>query len=549
MTTALIFFVSLIIFGGLAIYFSIQEEKAKKLLSTRERELNRKFYEISILKEVADRIGYSLDIEKIVDIITGSLRNLFPYSTASSLLIFADELQLKIYVEERVSHAFVENVKMRMLESLKALYEGPIPAKLNESLAGVVLDDLNKNTLASFFNIPLVINNRVVGLINISSQKSGLYKEEEMTILYRITNQASQAVSKLKIILETEKGKLLAMISSLADGVFMVDVDTRLHVYNPNALNFLAINKTTPTIFDIIDSLTGKLDIRTKIEEAIKTNKLVVVPEVEIQNRTLQIFITPVIGKDGQILGAAVLLHDITAEKSLAEMKEDFTNIMVHELRAPLTVVKQAANLLLENKGKLEEVKVEKFLKMISESSESLLTEVSDLLDAAKLEAGKFDINPNLGNLTEVINEKINFFMPLARDKNINLIVAFEPNLPEISFDKTRVAQVLNNLLSNALKFTNANGNIKIAVKHKEDGVEISVADNGIGIPREKQDLLFSKFSTLKFPHPTTRGTGLGLYVARGIIEAHGGKIELESEVGRGTTVTFFLPQKPSLLN
>lgn len=549
MTAVIIFFISLLIFAGLAIYFSLQEEKAKKILLTREQEINRRLYEISILKEVADRIGYSLDIGKIVDIITGSLRNLFPYSTASSLLIFPTELQLKTYVEEGVSHSFIETVKTRMLESLNALHEEPLSLKLNESLAGVVLDDLNKNTPASFFNIPLVINNRVVGLINISSQKPGLYKEEEMTILYRITNQASQAVSKLEEILETEKGKLLAMISSLADGVFMVDVDTKLQVYNPKALNFLAISKPAPTIFDIIDSLTGKLDIRTKIEEAIKTNKLVVISELGIQERTLQILITPVVGKDERVLGAAVLLHDITTEISLAEMKEDFTNMMVHELRAPLTVIKQAANLLLENKDELEQVKVEKFLRMIGESSESLLTEVSDLLDAAKLEAGKFDINPTFNDLVEVINERLDFFMPLARNKNISLTVDFEPNLPEISFDKTRIGQVLNNLLSNALKFTNVNGTIKITAKHKEDGIEISVADNGVGIPREKQDILFSKFSTLKFPHPTTRGTGLGLYIVRGIVEAHGGKIELESEFGHGTTVTFFLPQKPTLLN
>lgn len=562
MITVLFLIIALSIFLTLALYFSLKAEKAQSLLTKRTAELNRRLYEISILKEVADRIGYSLDVEKMVDIITGSLRNLFPYSTASSLMVGDNNIRLKTYVEESVSHDFIETVKALLLASLEAVYDKPIPTDFNQTLAGVVLDDTNKNVPASFFNIPLVINGRVMGLVNIASQKPGLYKEEEMSILYRIVNQASLSISRLEGILETEKGKLLAMISSLADGVLMVDKANELQVCNPKALSMLGIAKPSPTIFDVIESLRPKLDLRTKIEEAVTKKELVVVQKLEVGNYFLQILITPVTDTGGNILGAVILLHDQTREQNLAKMKEDFTQMMVHELRAPLTAIKQAASLLLTTKT-IEQEKQERFLKMIQESSDSLLIEVSDILDAAKLEAGKLSIEPTLGDISEVIKERVEFWETLAKSKNITLTAKFDSLLPEISFDKTRVAQALNNLLSNAIKFTKVGGNINVSVREIKGEIEVSVTDTGIGIPREKQEALFTKFSQLSRPtsslkspasagsgpSPVPTGTGLGLYITRGIIEAHGGKISIDSQVGRGTTVTFSLPEKPNLTN
>lgn len=547
MTVVTLLIIALLIFLALTLYFSLKEEKTGHLLVKREGELNRRLYEISILKEVADRIGYSLDVEKMVDIITGSLRNLFPYSTTSSLLISDDQLYFKTYVEEAISHNFIESVKTRLLASLSALYEKKLPKDVNQTLSGVVPDDMNKNGPASFFNIPLVINLRIVGIINIASQQPGLYKEEEMSILYRITNQATLSISKLENILETEKGKLANMISSLADGVFMVDKEAKLQVYNPRALSMLGITSLAPTIFDIIDALSGKLDLRTKIEEAIEKIQLVRIPIVKTDNLvSLQILITPVKDNQNQILGAVVLMHDITSEQTLAQMKEDFTQMMVHELRAPLTAMKQAASLLLTAKN-LEEGKSEHFLNMIKDSSDSLLAEVSDILDAAKLEAEKLTIEPVLGDLAKTIEERVEFFEVLAKSKNIALTIHIDSLIPEVSFDKIRIVQAINNLISNALKFTKEGGNINVTVEEEKGEVKVSVSDNGVGIAKDKQSMLFTKFS--KSSAPSSAGSGLGLYITRGIIEAHGGKISINSQAGKGTTVTFSLPEKPSLVN
>ena len=341
---------SVILFGTISVFLSKKERTAKKELLDRERNQKQRLYEIAILKEIQERIGYELNVEKVIDVITGSLRNLFPYSTSSSLFVEKDKLVFKTYVEESVNHEFIEQVKKNSLNSLTALVETPLPKEVDESISGVVLDDTNNQSLSSFFHIPLVVNNVIVGLINVSSTKPGLYKEDEMTILYRITNQASNALSRLQQVLDTEKGKLMSLIGSLADGVFMLDVNNQVLVINDAAKKLLKINKDKADILDILGLLPKEYDFIGKIKEATTQNKTIEEKEIAVDGKTVQVFITPVSDKNtNKVIGVSVLLHDITLEKNLSRLKEDFTNMMVHELRSPLTAIKDASSFIVSN--------------------------------------------------------------------------------------------------------------------------------------------------------------------------------------------------------
>src|SRR3989338_3357799 len=165
------------------VLFAIRHARlTQRSLIRRDIELNRKMYELAILKEVGERIGYSLDVAKITDIITGSLRQLFTYSTSASMLLIEEKrIVFKCDVEQSVGRGFVSDVRGRMLAALSALTETNFARwKIEEIVAGAIVDDDNKMPVASFFNIPLVINKEVAGLINISSTEAGLYKEEEM---------------------------------------------------------------------------------------------------------------------------------------------------------------------------------------------------------------------------------------------------------------------------------------------------------------------------------------------------------------------------------
>lgn len=535
-----------IIFGVVAIIFSMREEKAIKKLVENEVRQKQRLYEITMLKEVQDRIGYSLDVERVVEVITGSLDALLKYSTVSALIVKDEILVFKTHLKESVSKHYLESVKSSMVESYTTLEGTDIPQIIDGNISGVAIDDLSRVEPESYFHIPIIVNDKTVSLLNVSSASPKLYSEEEMTTLYKIANMASEALSRLETILSVEKGKLMAMIGSLADGLFMVDINGQLTVINNAAKDFLRIPKDNPTTIDLLSALPNSYDFSAKIQRAINHKRVIEEKEVKIDEKIFQIFITPVfdesITTEKKVIGASVLLHDITLEKSVAKMKEDFTNIMVHELRSPLTAIKASSELLMAPPAPLTDEEKNKIIGLISGQSRKMLDEVSLILDAAKLEAGLFTVQKMPGDLKKLIQDRVSVFNPQAHERFVNMVVDIDPSIPTFSFDPVHIGQVVNNLISNSLKFTSSGGTIKITAKPAIGSVMVSVSDTGTGIPKNKQHLLFTKFSQLGSSEHGVVGTGLGLYIVKGVVEAHGGQVSLESEEGRGTTITFTLP-------
>jgi PAS domain S-box-containing protein len=567
-------FLALAIYTVIVVIFIwVENRRMRASLGHKELEMQRRMYEVSILKELAERIGYSLNVQKIVDVITGSLRRILPYSTVSYLLLSDSEEEERIIfhcvLEESVNKRFIEVVRKQMVAALSALISREIKSdEIDESISGTITDETNKEEVRSFFNIPVVINDHPVGILNVSSTKVGLYKEEEMTIMFTIMNQASTAVSKLETILNQEKGKLNSMVESMADGVFMVDVRNRLLVINPAAKSMLGVTKPSPSIFDVLDALASKMDLRTKIEESIKLDKLTVEEQLKLNDKVLRVLISPVKDAENQALGSVVLFHDITKEKAVEKMREDFTSMMVHELRSPLTGIRSIANLLKEDKIKNEQKKYQEFIDLIVTNSASMLDLVNDLLDVAKLEAGKFQILRKESFVPDIIKVRIQSFNSLAQENHLTLESKLGDGIPKMMLDEGKIGQVLNNFLSNAIKFTKqgkiivssfvldanedmagkvaALGMIWPGVKPMKFDLKqliIAVTDTGLGIPEDQLARLFNKFTQLEQTASSEkRGTGLGLVISKGIVEAHGGEVGVFSTAGKGTTFFFNLP-------
>ena len=528
----------------------VKQRSARMELQKKETLEKQTLYQLLILKEIQDKIGYSLDIEKIVDVITGSLKHLFSYSTASSILIKNDKLIFKVYAEENVNSNFIIKVKNSMIASLVALVGG-LPTQIEESFLGVPLNEAKSDTVASFFNIPLIVGNRVVGLINVSSKNKNLYKEE-VTAIYQIVGQATHALSKLQYVLETEKGKLTSMISSLVDGVFMVDTNKNLMIINDAAKTFLNILHETANFTHVATTIGPQYNLSDKIDQTFKNNAPLEDKDITINDKIFNIFITPVPNaldeKNGQPIGASILFHDITIEKSVETIKEDFTHMMVHELRAPLTAIKDSAELMIEtfeDKGALEKEQQKRLLQIMDMQSKNLLEQINQVLDAAKMEAGKFSIEKVSSDIGTVIQNAVEPYLPQASKKQILISTDIYYPLPKVDLDPVRITQVLNNLISNSLKFTPPNGKIVISAKPGDGTITVGVSDNGMGIPENEQKDLFSKYYQIRTtPHQLAKkGTGLGLYITKGIVEAHGGLVGVISEgPNKGTTIYFTLP-------
>ena len=545
-------------------------------LAGREEQMKRRMYQLAILRELGERIGYSLNVQKIVEIIASSLGNLLPYSAVLYMLpTESGRLLYHVNLAEPVNKSFVGEARVQMLKSFSALVgKTYAESDVDETITGVVTDPNVQSKVESFFNIPIVINGRPAGIFTVASRRPGLYKtSEEVEILYTIMNQASEAVSKLETVLEIEKGKLNSMVASMADGVLMVDPASRVIVVNPQTRKLLGITAASPTIFDVLDKLSNRLDLRTKIEESLKRDQLVVEEDVAIEGRFMQILISPVKDNKNEPIGSVVLFHDITHEKELEKMREAFISMMVHELRSPLTGIRRIADLLNSEKIKNEQKKYQEFVGLISVNSSSMLDLVNDLLDVAKIESGKFTVFKKPNDPRKIIEHRISAYQTLASDSKLEIAGRIAPDVPgSITLDDMKIAQVLNNLLSNAIKFTPPAGKITLAAFLSKAGAApgaaaeklelpwpqfpkaevspadelvISVSDTGTGIPSDEISKLFNKFQQLSTAAKTEKkGTGLGLVIVKGIIEAHGGRIRVISEEGKGTTFYITLPIK-----
>jgi two-component system sensor histidine kinase GlrK len=229
--------------------------------------------------------------------------------------------------------------------------------------------------------------------------------------------------------------------------------------------------------------------------------------------------------------------------KEMDKLKSDFFSLMAHELRTPLTSIKEGTNLLLEGIGEEFKEKRKTVLTIIAEESNRLIDLVNSLLDLSKMEAGMMPLNLEMADIKPLINRVVSGMEPLAMAKNVSLKVDIPQHLPYVKMDGERILQALRNLIGNAVKFTPEGGYITISARPVEKGVNVSVADTGPGIPEEDLNAIFDKFKQAAIAgYDKIKGTGLGLAIVKHIINAHGGKVWVESEIGHGSTFIFLLP-------
>lgn len=226
-------------------------------------------------------------------------------------------------------------------------------------------------------------------------------------------------------------------------------------------------------------------------------------------------------------------------------MKSEFIGIVSHQLRSPLTNLKWAVELLMSGEvGKIEEKQLEYF-KILKENCSRMGELVSDLLTVLGIEQRKLALNKKEISLAEIARDLIVGFKPWTLASNIKVEVEEEANLPQVMADPSQIKLVIENLLDNAIRYIKGSGEVKIKIFKKEKNLFFEIKDSGIGIPREDQKYIFQKFfrsgNAMKFQ---TKGSGLGLFIVKSIVEKSGGKIEFESEEGKGTTFRFTLPLK-----
>lgn len=532
---------AVLFFGIVATVYSLQVENYKKKLHESEHDDFRiLYYSLLSMLSHSDSI-FSFDLIQILTVLSERVHMYFPYSTLSTLYISQGKLIFTIRLKEQVGNNFVSEIKNNVIQSYTQM-DGVLSPQAEDRVLGLVPND-NLALPQSLFHVPYFINGKIAAIFTIASTKPDNYSEKQMLVFYEIADILCRSISGMDRKVASEKNRMLDLLGSLSDGFILFGSNLEILTINNAAKSYLHVTDEGISLNVLLSLLPNTYNFSDKIRESLVSSLQSEAHDININGRIFNVVIKPVKDTstpDLKTIGATLILHEVTMEKSIAQMKEDFTNIIVHELRSPLTSIK-ASTQLLDSDVVLTPEEHKKLIGLISTQSNKLLDEVSRILDAAKLETGLFTIQKSPADLRKIIQEKISLFNAQAQERFIKLTTDVDPSLPVFSFDIIHIGQVVNNLLSNSLKFTSSGGEIHLKASQEPGKVIVAVSDTGCGIPKDKQHLLFSKFSQISTPGAHV-GTGLGLYITKGIVLAHGGTIMLNSEENKGTTITFTLP-------
>jgi len=344
---------------------------------------------------------------------------------------------------------------------------------------------------------------------------------------------------------EEEKNKTLAVIANLADGLLVFDRENRLSFINPQAEDFFKI-KTDEIINKPVSELFKIQKLKPLTEFFGKELKEIFRKELTVrENLILEVSTIPLMMKEKK-MGSLVILHDITREKLTERMKTEFVSLAAHQLRTPLSAIKWTLRLLLD--GDLGEITKEQreFIQKTYQSNERMISLINALLDVTRIEEGRYLYKPVFTQIGNVIQFVINSYKEEIERKKIKLLFKKpKEKLPEIKIDVEKVRLAIQNLLDNAIRYTQPGGRVTISLKRGKKEIEVQVKDTGVGVPKAQQGRVFTKFFRgTNVMRMETEGTGLGLFIAKNILEAHGGKIWFESEENKGTTFHFTFPIK-----
>lgn len=388
--------------------------------------------------------------------------------------------------------------------------------------------------VVALFLLSLFISKRITDNIT-EPIKLGVYKHQnlypELDPYLREIDEKNLELEKLYSIEKSQNDTVEAILTKMKEGLVIFDRSLRLVLINDSAINILKpINSKKGSH---ILELTNESKILDAVNEGFKGKYIK--GEIEIDNKIYEYFISP---ESESLGGVALLLTDKTYENSLKQKREEFTSNVTHELKTPLTIISGFAELL--KSGNVEEEKTKEFGGIIYKQSTNLQRLIDDLLKISKLEANESIIIEEL-SIDKLGDEVCDDLAIEIKNKNLNLVKDFDRVKAKVNGEMIKEAMM--NLLTNAIKYNRDGGEIKFKIAKEDGNVLVQISDNGIGIEEELLDRIFERFYVVDNSRSKKiSSTGLGLSIVKHIVEAHGGRIEVTSEIGKGSTFTIYLP-------
>lgn len=552
-------------------------ENLEDIVEKRTEELEKKNIELDAQRQTAEHRAQELDtINKLSQAISSTIE------LEQVLAIGAERVVDLLHVTQSRLFLIKENSK-----DLESVYKYDTPSKQGElnyvsaplsrypnfvqaitTTQPVIIEDVQKSDMTpevkrvfekqgvySILNIPLISKDAAIGIMMLlQTAKVRNFHPEEVRLAETVASQLAVALKNAQLFryVVEEKGRIEALVNSSSDGILMTDKKFNIILTNVVVAHLF---QTDPSqyhgkhLIEFIDAQKNNLKdfelVKQLIYQIIMAPQETTVEEIGVVSppRTLKFAGNPVLGEEHEIIGHMIVLHDITQEKQLEQMREDFTSMIVHDLKNPLAGVIGFSEIMLKRSQKNGLDDFNHFLTSILQQANTMHDMVNNIMEVYKMEDGSMEIEKEIAEFDHIIFNAIQQVEVSAQQKHITIRTDVPEDFPTVFVDQTKMIRLFANILSNGVKYTPQDGIITIHATIQQDVILTGITDTGQGIPPEYLDTVFDRFAQLdRKRQGNASSVGLGLYFCKLVVEAHGGKIWAESQEGKGSTFYFTIP-------
>jgi two-component system sensor histidine kinase NblS len=383
--------------------------------------------------------------------------------------------------------------------------------------------------------------------------------DKEVKELYSAFNDMSEKLSRYNEqtieSLTFERNKLESVLMSIVNGVVVCDNHDKVIMVNNHAQKLLEVSEEdilNTQIQQFCDS-SGEFCFKDKITQfkdtPLEEEGSPVPFNIDIDKRIIKCLISPMFTRSNSYVGYIIVLIDVTKDVEMDQLRSHFISNVSHELRTPVTVLRSYIDTLYNFGNDFDYNTQREFIGVMNQEIIRLNRMVNDILDFSRYESQNIHLEKTKQNIMEIVEDCVNQVQVLAKEHDLTISIMKEPDLPEIYLNVDSISRALMNIVSNAIKYSPDGKRIKIRVERSRDGeyVEVSVEDQGPGIPEQYQKKIFDRFFRVENATHTVKGTGLGLHLVKITIEKHHhGQVFVQSKEGEGSTFGFRLPITPA---
>lgn len=528
---------------------------------------SRRDQELIVLDRVGQAMTATLDLEHLLETIHQQLAQLLQVNNFYVALYDPQEdtIWYPLAVKDGQRMSWPKRPLEDRLTDRVILQGKPIllPNRGRERLAQLGLA-AGKDAPHAWIGVPLISSRQTIGCLALFSQSRKIeFNEADLKILSILSGQIAVAIevalrnASLAGALLSGTDRLAAVLNSVDEGILLIERDGQITLANraiQEMAGYAQRDFLGKMIQDLPSSVQDCLGYPEEMPEDMPERaRLVPLPGPDkklypvggdLPPRFLERSIHPFRNQAGEEIGWLVVLRDLTEEQQAKKARDLVNETLIHDLRSPVSAVLTALDVIEDALGTADPGEIVlPSLQIAKRSAQRVLGLIESMLEMARFQAGKIELHLAATDMAVLIEQILAEFARRASDYGVTLEVDLPPDLPEVMLDENIITRVIANLVDNALKFASAPGHIQISAGEVAGGrVEVQVRDSGPGIPAEYQEKIFERFGQIPGQAGRTRGSGLGLAYCRMAVEAHGGRIRVESTPGSGSTFSFFLP-------